>query len=101
VSGIDPGIPIGIVGGTYSINGGAFVSSAGTVNNGDTVAVQLTASATPGAVVSATLTIGSVSAAFDVTTAAAALVAVPTLSQWALALLSGLMVALGLRKRQS
>lgn len=60
----------------YSINGGDFTASPGTVNNGDVVRLRVFASATPGATVTATLTIGGVSRQFSVTTAAAAPVTV-------------------------
>ncbi|MFZ5844290.1 MAG: hypothetical protein ACOY3E_15495 [Pseudomonadota bacterium] len=70
VSGIDEPTPISVVGGSYSINGGSFVSTAGTVNNGDSVRVQLTSSASYSTMVTATLTIGSQSASYSVTTQA-------------------------------
>ena len=71
VSGINAATPISIAGGTYSINGGAYTSVAGTVSNGNTVAVRLTASASFSTLTTATLTIGGVSGAFAVTTLAA------------------------------
>lgn len=70
VSGINSVSAISIVGGTYSINGGAYVSTAGTVTNGQTVTVQQTASGSYGNTTTATLTIGGVSGAFSVTTLA-------------------------------
>jgi chitodextrinase len=70
VAGINTAATISITGGEYSINSGSYTAAAGTVANGNTVKVRLTASASPGALASATLTIGGVSAAFDVTTAA-------------------------------
>src|SRR5437773_478154 len=45
VSGINAASPIAIAGGTYSVNGGAYTSAAGTVNNGATVTVRVTSSA--------------------------------------------------------
>ena len=74
VSGINSASAISIVGGTYSINGGAYVSTDGTVTNGQTVTVQQTASASYSTTTTATLTIGGVSGAFDVTTMTAPLV---------------------------
>ncbi|MFO1408974.1 MAG: hypothetical protein U1F06_01150 [Steroidobacteraceae bacterium] len=68
VSGINAPADITIAGGEYSINGGAFTSAAGTVVNGDSVTVRLTASASNGTPVTATLTIGGVHGDFDVTT---------------------------------
>ena len=81
VSGINSASAISIVGGTYSINGGAYVSTAGTVTNGQTVTVQQAASNSYSFTTTATLTIGGVSGAFDVTTLA---VPVPTTSYTAL-----------------
>ena len=71
VSGINMPTAISITGGLYSINGSAFTSAAGTVNNGDSVRVQLTSSAAYATMTSATLTIGGVSATFSVTTQSA------------------------------
>jgi hypothetical protein len=76
VSGIDTATPAGIStsggAGEYSKNGGGWTASLGSVVNGDTVQLRVTASATPGALVTATLTIGSVSGQFRVTTDASA-----------------------------
>ncbi|MDI6743520.1 MAG: hypothetical protein QMD11_12365, partial [Smithella sp.] len=71
VSGINTETPISITGGTYSINGGAYTSDAGTVSNGDTVTIQLTSSGNYSTQTEATLTIGGVSDTFSVTTQAA------------------------------
>ncbi len=71
ISGITIPVPVSISGGQYSINGGAYTSAAGTVNNGDSVTVQLTSAATSaasGATSIATLTVGGVSASFQTTT---------------------------------
>ena len=70
VSGINSASTISIVGGTYSITGGAYISTAGTVNNGDSVTLQQTASGSYSTTTTATLTIGGVSGAFNVTTLA-------------------------------
>lgn len=70
VTGIGSPAAISISGGTYSINGGAFTSTAGTASNGNTVAVRVTSAATPSTTVNATLTIGGVSDTFSVTTLA-------------------------------
>jgi CSLREA domain-containing protein len=61
---------ISITGGEYQINSGSWTASAGTVNNGDTVIVRQTSSASNSTLTTATLTIGGVSGAFNVTTAA-------------------------------
>jgi uncharacterized delta-60 repeat protein len=71
VAGINSPAAISITGGEYSVNGGAYTAAGGTVSVGNTVAVRVTASSTAGAQVTATLTIGGVSGAFNVTTAAA------------------------------
>ena len=62
--------PISITGGQYRINGGAFTSSAGTINNNDVVEVRQTSSATPSTLTVATLTVGCRVVPFNVTTAA-------------------------------
>lgn len=67
VSGINASASISITGGEYSINGGSFISSAGTVNNGNTVRVRLTSSSSYYTTTNATLTIGGVSDTFSVT----------------------------------
>jgi hypothetical protein len=56
------------VGGTYSVSGGTFTSTAGTVNNGDIVQVRLMSSSSYSTTTTATLTIGGVSGTFSVTT---------------------------------
>jgi hypothetical protein len=70
VTGINYPTAISISVGDYQINGGSWTSSAGAVNNGDTVMVRLTSSGSYSALTTATLTIGGVSGAFNVTTAA-------------------------------
>jgi hypothetical protein len=70
VAGIDTASPISITGGTYSKNGGAYTSTAGTVLVGDTVAVRITSSTSPSTAVNATLSIGGVTDTFTVTTRA-------------------------------
>jgi len=72
ITGINSPAAISITGGTYSINGGAFTSTAGTISNGQTVAVQHTSSASNSTVTTTTLTIGGVSGSFTSTTVAAA-----------------------------
>lgn len=68
VGGINVPVPISIVGGQYSINGGAFTSVAGTVSNGDTVQVQTTSSASSSTETHADLTISTITQRFSVTT---------------------------------
>ena len=60
---------ISIQGGEYSINGGSYTSVAGNVKANDSVSVRLTSAPTPGTTTLATMTIGSISGAFIVTTA--------------------------------
>lgn len=70
VTGNDYPVAISISGSTglgYSINGGAFTSSAGTVNNGDTVQVRVTSSGSINTLTSCTLSIDGQSATFNVT----------------------------------
>ena len=70
VAGINTPVAITVTGGTYSINGGAYVSTAGTVENGDVVRARHTASASPATAVNTAVTIGGVSDTFTSTTAA-------------------------------
>ena len=70
VSGITAPAPVSVSGGTYSIEGGAFTSAAGTVNNGQSVAVRHTSAATPGTGTTTTLNIGGITAPFTSTTGA-------------------------------
>ena len=72
VSGIDAAANISVSGGQYSIDGGAFTSAAGLVNNGQIVSFRVTSSSTDSTTVGATLTIGGISDTFSVTTAATA-----------------------------
>lgn len=72
VAGINAAAPISVAGGDYRIDGGAWTAASGTVLNGAVVAVRVTSSASDGATVAATLTIGGVSDTFAATTAAAA-----------------------------
>ena len=70
IAGIGNATPISIVGGSYAINGGAFTTTAGTVNANDSVTVRVATSTRPGTTTRATLTIGTVSGDFSVTTLA-------------------------------
>lgn len=69
---IDPNATasISIEGGVYSVNGGAYTSSSGTVSYGNSVQVRQTSSSSYGATTNATLTIGAISDTFSVTTLA-------------------------------
>ena len=59
---------ISITGGEYSISGGAYTSAPGSVNPRDRLRLRVTASSTPGATVTAVLSVGDVNAAFSVRT---------------------------------
>jgi hypothetical protein len=70
VAGINVAAPVSVAGGSYSVNGGAFVTAAGTVQAGDTVRVRHVTASSASTAVSTTLTIGGVSDAFTSTTGA-------------------------------
>jgi len=70
VLGINAAAAISITGGTYKIDSGSYVSSAGTVNVNQTVTVRVTASASNSTAANAVLTIGSGSDTYTATTAA-------------------------------
>ena len=63
---------ITVVGGTYNINGGAFTSTPGTVQNGDQVRTQHTSSSSNSTQESSTVTINGISATFNSVTVEAA-----------------------------
>jgi hypothetical protein len=71
IGGINAASAISVSGGSYSINGGAFVTATGTVNNGNTVAIKVTTAGTNGTTTNATLTVGGISDIFSATTVAA------------------------------
>jgi hypothetical protein len=68
VSGLTDEATISISSGQYAINGGAFAGTNGIVTNGDTVVVRQTSASTFSTLRQATLTIGTFSAPFNVTT---------------------------------
>lgn len=68
VSGITAAAAISVTGGEYQINGGSWVTSSGTVSNGDSVKVRHTSSASNSTATNTTLTIGGVSDTFTTTT---------------------------------
>lgn len=70
VNGINAPTPISISGGMYSVNSGAFTNAAGTVQNGNTVQVRVTTSASANTAVNTTLTVGGISDTFTATTGA-------------------------------
>jgi hypothetical protein len=60
--------PISVQGGEYSIAGGAFTSAAGSIANGQTVALRVTSSTQAGTAAFATVKIGAASVTFKATT---------------------------------
>jgi len=68
ISGIDIASTISITGGEYSVDGGTFVTTDGSVNNGQSITVQQTSSSTSKTVTDVVLTVGGVSDTFSVTT---------------------------------
>ncbi|MCM2681349.1 cellulase family glycosylhydrolase [Echinimonas agarilytica] len=77
VAGIISPANIEITGGEYSIDGGSYSSSSATVGVGEAVRVRVQSSNLGGEASTATLTIGGVSSAFTVTTAADAILGNP------------------------
>ena len=69
ISGINLPVDISVTGGSYSIGcGGTFTAASGTISNGQTVCVRQTSSATHSTTTTTTLTVGTVSANYNVTT---------------------------------
>jgi hypothetical protein len=71
-AGFNAAAPISVTGGSYSINSGVFVTTPGTINPGQNVALRLTASSAYSTTTGATLSIGGAAGTFTVTTQAAA-----------------------------
>ena len=69
VTGIDAPAAISVTGGEYSIDGGSYTGSPGTVSSAQTVRVRHTSSANPSTTVATVVTIGGVSGTFSSTTA--------------------------------
>jgi N-acetylneuraminic acid mutarotase len=68
VAGINWPSAVSVSGGEYSVNGGAYLSAPGTVNNGDTVRLHQTSSASYSTRTDTVLTVGGISSSFSVTT---------------------------------
>jgi hypothetical protein len=68
ISGIDAASSISVTGGEYSIDGGTFVSTDGTVTNGQSIIVQQTSASTSLTATDLVLTVGGVSDTFSITT---------------------------------
>jgi hypothetical protein len=77
ITGINAAAPIGVSSGTYSLNGAAYTSTGGSVNQGDTVALRGIAAGSYSTNTSVVLTVGGVSAAFGITTQSAPPAPVP------------------------
>lgn len=68
ITGLPAATAISIVGGEYSIEGGAFTSAKGTVNANQAIQLRVKAAEKPETKVTATVTIGNVSDTFSATT---------------------------------
>lgn len=68
IFGIEEPVAISIIDGEYSIDGGPFTSSTGSIDEGERVVVRLITASTPEAEVTATLNVGGVSSEFSVIT---------------------------------
>lgn len=69
ISGINAATPITVSGGEYSVNGAAFTTAAGTVNNNQAVQLRHISASAQNTPTTTTVTIGGVSATFTSTTA--------------------------------
>ncbi len=70
ITGISDNTPISITNGEYQINSNGFTSQSGVINNNQTLTVRLTSSAQFQAQTQATLTIGTATVVFSITTLA-------------------------------
>jgi subtilisin-like proprotein convertase family protein len=68
VTGINAPVPISVIGGKYQIDSAAFTSSAGTVSAGQTIKVSLLSSSAFDTTKTVSITVGSITAQFGVTT---------------------------------
>ena len=84
LSGMDTGAAanVSVTGGTYSKNSGAYTSSAGTAQDGDTFSVRHTSSASNSTSVNTTLTVDTISDTFTSTTEAATTDVTPNAVNW-------------------
>jgi len=71
ITGMDAGTAISVTGGEYRLDGGAWTSDAGTINPGQTLELRATSSSDPETPVTVSVTIGTVTADWTITTAAA------------------------------
>jgi hypothetical protein len=70
ITGMDAGTAVSITGGEYRINGGEWTSGAGTIDPGDSLEQRATSSAESEGVVTVTVTVGTVSVDWTITTVA-------------------------------
>lgn len=68
ISGMDAGTAVSITGGEYRVNGGDWTAAAGTIDPGDTLELRGTSSAESEGVVTVTVTVGTVSVNWTITT---------------------------------
>lgn len=68
ITGMDAGTAVSITGGEYRINGGAWTAAAGTIDPGQTLELRATSSAESEGVVTVTITVGTVSVDWTLTT---------------------------------
>ena len=71
ISGISVAVPVSVSGGEYSINGGLFTNSTGTIDNNQRLQLRHTSSSSYGISELTTITVGDYSTSFQSTTAAA------------------------------
>ncbi len=79
ILGINAGTNIRVIGGEYSVNGGAFTAAGGTINNYDAVKVRATSSSSYSTASTVVLTVGGVSDTFSFTTEVYVADAVPNI----------------------
>jgi serine protease AprX len=68
IAGIDAGVPVSIANGQYSVEGGAYTSSAGTIGAGQVLRVRHVSASAPGTATTSTVTVGTYSTTFTSTT---------------------------------
>jgi hypothetical protein len=68
ITGMDSGTAILVTGGEYRVNGGSWTSSSGTINPGDPLELRATSSSESEGVVTVTVTVGTISVDWTITT---------------------------------
>lgn len=69
ITGMDAGTSVSITGGEYRLDGGAWTAEAGTIDPGQTLELRATSSAESEGVVTVTITVGTLSVDWTITTA--------------------------------